>query len=184
MPPYNTELSGTGSYIPTTSITEIGKIYELQGVSEEQKEILVKLYQYFNNIALVLNTKETALFPIYEMNSSGLMFGTTATEFEMRPIYYATINFGALPNAGTKSVAHNIYFAGTPTKVKFIDHKCWSTDPVNLIAIPIPYVGDPASVNNLQDVQINVDTTNINITTGIDRTSFTETIVTLYYIKI
>ena len=84
----------------------------------------------------------------------------------------------SLPNAGTTSVPHGINITADTS---FTFTRIYATaSQVNVSFLPIPYV----SVANIMDnIEINVDNTNVNITTGSDRTNYTFCYVILEYIK-
>lgn len=86
-----------------------------------------------------------------------------------------TINFGTLPNTGTKSVAHNIPIT---VGVTFTRIYATASDTAGSLYIPIPFVETTGN-----EIQIDVDATNVNITTTSDRTNFTICYVVLEYIK-
>lgn len=86
-------------------------------------------------------------------------------------IYKKTISIGALPDTDTKTVAHGI--TGLDTLVKIEGYFTNGTNSASL-----PY-SSPTSTKN---VQVYIDSTNINIVTGEDRTSYSG-YVTIYYTK-
>lgn len=86
------------------------------------------------------------------------------------------VDFGALPNTGTKSVPHNITVTGSTIWTRYY---ATATYPGSS-GIPIPYAS-PTLANN---IEINVDATNVNITTGSDRTAYTTTYVILEYLQL
>ena len=87
-------------------------------------------------------------------------------------LYRKTINFGALPNSTTKSVAHGI------TNLKrIVSINGFSGSSINKGGIPIPH----AVANN--PVYIFTDDTNVTIGTTSDRTAYTITYVNVYYTK-
>jgi hypothetical protein len=86
-----------------------------------------------------------------------------------------TVNFGALPNTSTKSVPHGITVTNTLSWTKIYGS---ATDQIGLTGIPIPYV-DLAG----NDIQIDVDQTNINISTSSDYSNYTICYVVLEYLK-
>lgn len=94
-----------------------------------------------------------------------------------RQVLRKVIDFGALPAAGTKSVPHNI----TVTNNFSLVFMCAAaTDPVALIAFPIPYC-DPGALAN--GVALTMDATNVNITVGVNRSAFTRCFVTIEYLQ-
>jgi hypothetical protein len=87
-----------------------------------------------------------------------------------------TVNFGALPNTATKSVAHGITIT---TATTFTRIYATASDTSGSTYIPIPF-SSPTLVSN---IQITVDATNVNITTGSNRSNFNICYVVLEYIK-
>ena len=92
-----------------------------------------------------------------------------------RSVFRTVVDFGALPNAGTKSVAHGLDFT-TALSGTFIS--ATATDPVALVTIPIPFSSPILNEN----IKITVDDTNVNITTAIDYSSYTITYVVIEFI--
>ena len=88
-------------------------------------------------------------------------------------LYGKTISCGALPNATTKSVAH-----GISNLKDIIDMKGELTNGRGWFSINNP---NPTALNG--QVQVNVNSTNINIVTASDLSSFDRSWVTLQYIK-
>lgn len=183
---YNTTY---GAYVPTTNVWDTSDIERLN-VDPELKLLLVRLYQNLNEMALVLNVKESGYYPLQEFVTSEMLYPNPALGWDnatkkytpqpatFRNIYRMTVEFGALPAAGTKSVPHGIKY--TPnTSMIFI--KVTANDPTSQISIPVPYASATAIADQLE---LTIDNTNINITTGgTDYSSFTETRVFLSYIQ-
>ncbi len=171
-------INNFGLFIPTTTIFDVDRLYEVEVGSEEFKELLVRLYQTVNNIALATNVKTTGYFLDQEFVTGELYFNVDNDFNKLRPVYSKTIDFGALPAAGTKSVAHGIPVTSTYSWVQIY---ATATDPNALTGLPIGYPSATAVANNLE---INVDGTNVNITTGgTDYSAYTTTLVVLKYIK-
>lgn len=140
----------------------------------EQTELLFKRY------ANVVNTKEGAFYPVLKETAT---FQTYVTSFlpsglpNNRNTYRMVVDFGALPNTTTKSVAHGIAFDPNFTLTRMYGA---STDPVNLLYLPLPYAS-PTSANA---IEMYADATNVVIITGSNRSAFTRTTVVLEYSKI
>ncbi|HXQ38564.1 MAG TPA: hypothetical protein VN843_31475 [Anaerolineales bacterium] len=94
-----------------------------------------------------------------------------------RSILRKVVDFGALPNAGTKSVPHGITVTDNFT-LTFM--AAAATDPVGLTSIAIPHATPVALANN---IAITLDATNVNITTGVNRSNFTRCFVTIEYLQ-
>lgn len=171
-----------GSFLPTTDVYDVESIYTLDINSEEFKLFLVRLRQSINNVALVVNNCETGYFPLFEIMNGQIFFpnpslnSTTSQLPVYRQVFRTTINFGALPNTGTTSVAHGIDFTNTYSITHIYGA---ATDPVGLTYIPLPYTS-PTAANN---IELYADGTNVNIITGSNRSNYTTTYVILEYIK-
>lgn len=87
-------------------------------------------------------------------------------------VYKKTIDLGSLPNNAVKAVAHNISNLGF-----VIDVQATASDGTNRIVIPAT-----ATTGTASQVAIYIDGTNINITSGNDRSAYSG-YATLYYTK-
>lgn len=174
----------TGSFAPTTFVLDVAQIDQIDVNSAEFKELLVRLYQNLNRICLVLNTKSGgyySVFPfvtgnIYFPNVAGTGIAASLSSSEFRPSTRIVINFGALPNNTTKSVAHGLSVTSNTTWVVIYGT---ATDPNGLIGIPIPY----ASATTADIVELYVDATNVNVITNGNLTNYTTTIIVLEFLN-
>ena len=171
-----------GSFVPTTQIWDVSDIYSTDVKSPEFKELIVRMYQQINTIALVLNTKDTGYYPLFEMVNSQLWFpnttessGTTP-QSEYRQVIRKVLNAGTLPNNATATIAHGITMT---TQSRMTRLYGVATDPVNLTYIPLPFA-HPTAANN---ISLSADGTNVYITTGSNRTTYTVCYVVIEYIK-
>lgn len=175
--------SSFGAFAPTTNVWDVGEIYAAD-IDPNIKEIMVRLYQNLNLMSILLNLKDTGFYDLSEFVNGQLFFPNqtaTVTTFDTsdslyRQVYRTVIDFGALPNTGTKSVAHGITI--TP-QTSFTRIYATASDQTNLAYIPIPYAS-PVLVNN---VELKVDATNVTIITGSNRSSFNVTYVVLEYLQ-
>ena len=94
------------------------------------------------------------------------------TWIDGKPIYRKVIDFGALPNANLKSVAHNINYIKICTKAYGMAYR--DSDKINM---PLPYVNNAAIANG---INIYADDTKIYIRTGVDLTKVTAYIILEY----
>ena len=101
---------------------------------------------------------------------------TTAQSPSMRQVYRLVVNFGALPNATTKSVAHGLTITSGYSLTRLY---AASTKNDQSSFLPIPY----ASPTLNQNILLNMDATNVNITTAIDYSAYTITYVIIEIIK-
>lgn len=103
-----------GSFVPTTNVWDTSEVLAADVNSEEFKQLLVRLYQNINTIAIVLNSKDTGYYVSSKFTNGQLFFPNPAltSQSSSTPIYRNVIryvvNFGALPNTGSKSVAHTL----------------------------------------------------------------------------
>lgn len=151
----------------------------------DTEEYDVKLRQYLNNMAIAVNSKDNGLYNNEEVLTGQQFLPTfstqTAANVNFRDVFRKVIDFGALPNAAIKSVAHGIV---TTQDYSFVKIYATATDPgatTITSAIPIPFATPTALANN---IQIDVDATNVNITTNTAfYTAYTRCFVVLEYIK-
>lgn len=152
-------------------------------VPDDIQERSVKLSQYLNLLSISVNSKDSGIYDSIETVTGRQflpVYGTTkSSNATYRPVLRKVIDFGALPNNTTKSVAHGI---STNENFSFVNIYATATDPgasTVTESLPIPYASSTAANN----IEINVDATNINITTGSDRTAFTRCFVVLEWIQ-
>jgi hypothetical protein len=180
----NFNLSSTyGAYTLTTNLFDPSNVYN-SDLDENVKLILVRLYQDLNYLANVVNVKETAQytnsFPIVNGQQwfpNPLLNSNSGTTPVQRNVFRTVINFGALPNATTKSVAHNITCT---SGVTFTRIYATASDTTGFNYIPIPYASNAAAT---AQVMITVDSTNVTIDTGtVNRSNFNVCYVVLEYL--
>jgi hypothetical protein len=166
----------TGSYVPTTNVWDVSRLYEVEVNSPEFKELLVRLYQNVNNIAVALNTKCTGYYINQEFVSGKLFFNPNANPndpLQLRPGFLMTVNTGAL-GAGITAVNHNIDVTNT-FKWMFISGAATNTG--TLVGYPLPCAG--ATGNNIE-VRVTATQVIINNNSGV---TFTDSQITLEYCK-
>lgn len=148
-------------------------------IPEEWDEAKGFLVEQLKKISNAVNAREIGFF-LEEELLSGKSLGRPANisgqSDQFRSVFRKVVDFGALPNAALKSVAHGINFDANFTLVAF-----WAaaTDPSGFSAIPIPYATETAN----GDIELSMDATNINITTSIDYSAYTRCLVTVEYAK-
>lgn len=99
---------------------------------------------------------------------------TGGTWIDGKPIYRKTVDCGQLPNTTTKSVAHGITNIGV-----IINSYGVAFNPSTNTSQRLPFVS-PSSTNC---ITFYYDTTKIYIETGMDRSSFKKSYITLEYTK-
>lgn len=138
-------------------------------------DVVETLELLYKRIANAVNTKEGALYVPQEVATFQSYF-TAGNPQVFRNVYRKTIDFGALPNAGLKSVPHGITFTSACSSTRIYGS---ATDPVNLIYIPLPF----SSPTLNQNIKLTVDATNVNITTAIDYSAFTRCTIVIEFTK-
>lgn len=178
MPP-NDFYTNSGLFIPTTFLFNASKLAEIDIDSDEFKDTLIELYEDLNQMAIALNLKESGYYNLDEFLTSAMLFpnpnDSAALQPQWRQMFREVVNCGPLPNAGTKSVPHNIPITDTYSFVKIYGA---ASDQVALSYLPLPYVSTAAGA-----IEVNVDGTNVNITTQSDRTAYTLAYVIIEYVK-
>ncbi len=177
---YPSQLS-TGNLIATTFVWNTSDISALK-VNPDLKKLLIHLYTNLNNMTLALNVKDTGLYSLEEFLTGQVFFpnpslnSTTSGTPVERQAFRKIINFGTLPNTGATSVAHNIdIMAG----YSFTRIYGTATNTALTSFIPLPY----ASPTLNENISLELTATNVVITTGIDRTSYTTCYVSVEFIK-
>ena len=135
-----------------------------------------QLTDLYKRIANSVNTRQLGFYFTQE-TSAGQEFFVANDPQNRRYVYRSVIDFGALPNTGTTTVAHNISF---DSDYRLTHLYGASTDPVNLLYIPLPYAS-PTLANN---IELSLDGTNVIVTTGSNRSAFTTTYIVAEYVKV
>ena len=171
-----------GVFVNPTQVWDVAQLKDLDVKSPEFKELLVRMYQNINNIAMATNLKDTGTYYTQETVNGQTFFpnpansSATAQTAAPRQVIRKVINFQALPNAGLKSVAHGIT---CNTGVTFTRIYGTSTKPTAAFSyIPIPYATGVAA--NI--IELYVDATNVNIVTAANYSAWTVTYVVLEYL--
>ena len=173
-----------GLYIPTTSVWDVSEIYNTDVTKPEFKELLVRMYQNLNNMAMATNNKDSAMYDTEEFVNGQTFFSDPATTSgnqsspARRNVFRKVIDFGALPKIATKSMPHYITITAG-SGITFTRIYGCSTDPTNLEFIPIPYT----SATGADTIELWIDDTNVNVTTISAMETYTTTYVVLEYLK-
>lgn len=172
-----------GAFVPSTQVWDVNQIYQTNVEDPEAlRELLVRMYQNLNLMANVLNVKDSGMYQITEFVNGQLFFinpaynSSTTVQPTLRQVFRKVINFGALPNTATKSVAHGITCTTSTTFTRIYGA---ASNTTGFKYIPLPYA-DAAGVDN---IQLDVDATNVNVTTASNKTAFNVTYIILEYIQ-
>lgn len=164
--------SGTTAYYAVlatvtvpTGTTDLIQGYITQGVQSTTANI---------NIADGSITANKLDFTTLSGNYSTSEINTGFTWVDGKTIYKKTINFGTLPDTTTKTMPHGITNLGTLISV---EGAAKSTGGSPYFQLPINFPGTEAT-----SIRAFVDSTDVRVGTGMDRTDYTA-YVTLYYTK-
>lgn len=174
--------------IQSSAVLPTNFIWDIQQVSTAPidpaiKELLVRLYQNLNLMANVLTIADKGAYQQQEFITGQSLFpnpnynSSTAQKAVNRTVLRKVINFGALPNAATKSVPHGITCTGITTFLKIY---AVASDTSAETYIPIPYA---SATNVAHNIELYVDGTNVNITTGTNYSAYNFCYVVLEYIQ-
>jgi hypothetical protein len=170
------EQENTGLFLPTTNIWDVIPEDATFVTIDMLKELLLRLHQNMNNTSMAVDRKDTGMYTLTEFMNGQSFFpdptldSTTLQTPVQRQVYRKVINFGALPNAATKSVAHGLTITNTWSFTRIY---ATASDPVGLVYFSIPGNG----------VSITVDATNVNITTTVNMTAYTTVYCVLEFLK-
>lgn len=95
---------------------------------------------------------------------------------QFRQILRKVIDFGQLPNTGTKSVPHGILVDSNFTLMQMY---AAATDPILLQAIPLPF----SAATAIENIQMYMDSVNVNIITARNFSNYTRCFVVIEYIQ-
>lgn len=164
----------TGSFVQTTNVWDLSGIKDVDVTSPEFKELLIRLYQNVNNIAVALNTKDTGYYLLEEFATGRLYFNPASDNpLNLRPSFRKMVNTGAL-GAGVTTTAHGLPITNT---WKFISIVGAASNTGTLVYYPIT-----AGNVGIGNIQVHVTAANvvINNASGV---VFTDSMVDLEYLK-
>jgi len=137
---------------------------------KDPDEFREKVYDVYQKIVNAVNAKSGGLYIPVEKATSERYFEKNNTQ-QFRNIYRMTIIFGALPNATSKSVPHNII--GWNNQYRLVHAYGAANDPADLEAIPIPN----------QNILLTMNSTNVTVTTTTNLSNYTLSTIVLEYSK-
>jgi len=171
----------TGTFIPSTQVWDVNEIYSAN-LDPKLTELLVRMYQNLGLMATNVNYKDAGYYVLQPFINGQLYFpnpgnNSSASAYPAyRQCSRLVINFGALPNAATKSVPH---YLTINSEFSFTRIYGCATDP-NTEFIPLPYASTTAVANN---IELWVDTTNVNVRTAANYSAYTTTYIVIEWIQ-
>lgn len=168
-----------GLFIPNTEVFNTDQFGKDMTPEEIANYFYILQFLSYNNLANAINFKESGFYVPIEFVTCQQWFKQSGSSAN-NPFSFGwriVINFGALPNAGTKSVAHNIkgLTAGKYSWTKIMGS---ATDAAGN-GIPLPFSSPVLNEN----ISLTVDITQVHITTAIDYSAFTNCYIILEYLK-
>lgn len=177
--------NNVGLYIATTDVWEISRLQDIDVNSEEFKLLLVRLYQNVNNIAIALNLKDSALYPLTQFVNGQQFFSTDPNNpNNTRSAFRIVIDVGPL-GAGVTTVPH-----GLPIQTSLVDLSTWTFTRIYGAATrpdlnqalgdyyPLPF----ASAGGANNIELKANNTNVVITNN-SGVNFDRCYVVLEWVK-
>lgn len=143
---------------------------------EDPEQFAYQIQQIYRNIADTTNCREIATYDETEL-LTGQQFFVQGDNQKKRQSFRKVINFGSLPNAGVKNVAHNITNIGANFTISRIYGSTSDTSAFEYR--PLPWAANVAA----NVIELSMDATNIIIETFVDYTRFNNTYVIIEYLK-
>jgi len=137
---------------------------------EDEKDFRNKLYNVNQRTAQAVNTKVGGLYTPQE-RGTGAQYADLTNPQKNKNVYRITVDFGAMPNTGTKSVPHGIQ--GWNSNYRLVQSYGGATSPSTTDWVPLTNDG----------IKLNGNDTNVTITTTSDYSSYTETSIVIEYLK-
>lgn len=159
------------SYVP---------VYDV--VPEKWEEARQFLVEQLKKLATAVNSREIGFYLDQELLSGkafipGVNISTDGgSSQQFRTILRKVIDCGTLPNTALKTVPHGITIDANFT---LIDLYGAATDPTNLLSIDLGH----AAVTATNTVEIFLDSVNVVIITGSNRSTYTRSFVIIEYIQ-
>ena len=174
----HTQTINTGLYISTTNVWDLGVINDIDVTKPEFKELLVRLYQSINNIALSLNQKDSGIYPLMQFVTGQQFFSTqtsdTQEDIQYRGVFRLVVNVGTL-GSGATTVAHSLPIDDTWSFTRIYGA---ASDQVGFNYYPLPW----ASAAGATNIELKVNQTSVVITNN-SGISFTQCYVVLEFLK-
>lgn len=166
-----------GMFLGTTQVWDVSDVSGKE-ITPSLKELLVKMYQNLNLMAMTVNNKDSGMYlNINEYACGQTYFPTNTDTGKQRAVYRKVVNFGQLPNNATGDALH-----GVDVSAGYVFTRIYATasDTTANTFLPIPY----ASIVANDNIELWADATKVYIKTGKDRTSFGTCYAVIEYLKI
>lgn len=155
---FSSDNSGVGNQLPQSI-----------EIPQDYKDFRKQFNDLYQRITASLNSKEGGLYTPNEKLTNQQYFDENDPQ-NNKSVYRMVVDFGALPNAGTKNVAHNIPWDSSYRLTRAYGGATTANGDRSL---SIPNDG----------ICLEINSTNVSIITTTDRSEYTETTVVLEYTK-
>lgn len=173
----NANESGGGGTVTDVQVDGVSVVNQ-QGVAEIETPNADGIEYDNQQSGLQATNMQDAIDELAQGSGYAHHYSTTeqvvGTWIDGKPLYQKTINFGALPNATSKSVNHNILSMDYIVSASGIAYN------ENNSYFPIPFVNDQSYDSQLL---LMLSKTEITIRTSVNRTTYTKCYITIQYTK-
>lgn len=147
-------------------------------IPEKWEDAQVYLSEQIKRLSQAVNVREIGWMLDQQLLNGQQFIPSTAGPSNgiYRSVFRIVVDCGALPNASTKTVAHGLTVDANFTLVHL--YGAATKASAAFASLPLPYSSPTLNEN----IKINLDTTNINITTAIDYSMYTKTFTTIEYL--
>lgn len=160
------------------------QIQENKAFPKEWEKFWPLFMDFYQKISKSSNSKDIGLYePIELLNGQKYYYPTPPADKNpntKREVYRKVIECGILPNAGTTVIAHGIVGIGNT----WMFTRIYGTAREPAGVAPRPYFIPIPNGGVTRPIEIMVDTTSINLTTTVNLSMFTYSIVILEYVKL
>lgn len=172
-------INNKGVFLSAPAKYSTDNILKMDINSPEFKHFLIDLYQNLEVNANHTNKKDSGYYALIEYLNGQLWFAAPGDPdpTKYRAVFRKIVNFGALPNTATKTVAHGIEDINANTTFTRIYATASNTAARSYI--PIPYIAPVIG----QSINIRADATNVYITTLANYAAYNICYVVLEYIR-
>jgi hypothetical protein len=171
------EIMEQGYFIPVSYIIDQTNLEGKDLSSVEFKEFVINLKYTIENMASAINTKDTSYYNTTEFLTNQTFFSGATPN--VRSAFRKVVDFGTLPNAGQKKIAHGIAFDANFRLTKL---RAAASNPTGLLYIPLPYT-DVSGTILPGFTELSIDATDVIINTTGDGSAYTTCYVFIEYTK-
>lgn len=162
------------SFLPSSSVAPF--LPTTQVFPEDRSQRLIVLTDNYTALAHAINIREIGVYETVEQINGQQFFNTTQPE-KKRFAYRKVFAVGAIASGATSTIAHGISAVNTTTT---FTHIYGTVRTATIDNRPIPYASATVVRNQ---IEINVDATNINIINGTTAPAISSGVVVLEYLK-